>query len=633
MAHDSFEDPQIAQILNYHFICIKVDREERLDLDDIYMQAVVLLTGQGGWPLNVFLTPDLKPFYGGTYFPPSPRLGMPSFKQIFRGIINAWETNPEGISQSANINTAAVQSQRGQSISSEKLPDLDAAVDKLVRSYDWQNGGWGGAPKFPQPMLIEFLIQRALNGDQTAHKLVEHALEHLSLGGLFDLVGDGFHRYSTDSKWLIPHFEKMLYDNAQLALTFTHGYALTGNPFFRWVAEKTLNFIQRELTHPQGGFYASLDADTPEGVGRYYTWRIGSLQEILSDQEFTWIKQNTNLSNAGNFEEGLNVLQLSRPMREIAENDNISVEEAINHLELILSKLHAIHEKRMPPIADTKIITEWNALAITAFAQAGRLFSNKRYLETAQVASSFILENLVTKDGYLMRNWSQGVASQPGTLADYAATILALHQLYEIDFSPKYYQTMLMMHHKMVDSFANNSEFYIDAAHDVPHLILKPSNLQDSVTPSGNAMACHVQWLLFQLGADTADHDRVMKMLSKLGEMMTGHPHSFGYWLQMADLAAHPAQEIVLVNPDDVTNLSSFAGLIHQTFNPYNVIAAKANETQLTSKSPAICQNRPSINGKVTAYICKNFTCQLPITDIIKFKNAIQYPTRIKGEV
>ena len=234
------------------------------------MQAVVLQTGRGGWPLSVFLKPDLKPFYGGTYFPPSPRFDMPSFKQILQGIINAWETNPDGICKNADTITEAVQSQQGQSISGAKLPDLDAAVNKLIKAYDWEYGGWGQAPKFPQPMLIEFLIQRAMNGDNTASELVEHALYQVSKGGLFDLVGGGFHRYSTDRYWLIPHFEKMLYDNAQLALAFVHGYALSGNPNFCWIAEKTLNFIQRELTHPHGGFYASLDADTPEDEGRYY---------------------------------------------------------------------------------------------------------------------------------------------------------------------------------------------------------------------------------------------------------------------------------------------------------------------------------------------------------------------------
>ncbi len=623
MAHESFENPDTAQILNENFICIKVDREERPDLDDIYMQAVVLLTGQGGWPLSVFLKPDLKPFYGGTYFPPSPRFGMPSFKQVLQGIINAWDTNPDGINKNANVITEAIQSQQSQSITGSIPPNLDDVTRQLINTYDWKNGGWGGPPKFPQPMLIEFLIQRALSGDQTASKLVVHALENMSLGGLFDLVGGGFHRYSTDSRWLIPHFEKMLYDNAQLALTYTHGYALTKNPYFRWVAEKTLNFIQRELRHLQGGFFASLDADTPEGEGRYYSWTIVALQEILSDEETAWLRRNTSLMNTGNFEDGLNVLQLNRPIHEIAQKNKMSVKETLNHLELILSKLHASRLQRTPPKADTKIIASWNALAITAFAQAARLFSNKQYLETARAAGNFILNNLITADGHLMRNWNEDVASQPGTLADYAGTILALHQLYEIDFSPNYYQTMLIIHHRMVDSFTNNGEYYNDAAHDVPHLILKPSNLQDSVTPSGNVMACQVHWLLYQLGADITHFDRVTDMLNNLEKMVTQHPHSFGYWLQIAVLAAHPAQQIVLVSPNDITSLSQFIYQIHNVFNPYTVVAAKTNQNQSKYQIPSICQGRYPVDGKPTAFLCENFTCHLPIMEIETFKKKL----------
>ena len=626
MAHESFEDSEIAQILNQHFVCIKVDREERPDLDDIYMQAVVLLTGQGGWPLSVFLIPDLKPFYGGTYFPPSPRFGMPSFNQILKGIINAWETNPDGISQNANSITAAVQSQQGQSISGEKLPDLDAAVNILIRSYDWENGGWGDAPKFPQPMLIEFLIQRAFSGDQTAYKVIEHALEHLSKGGLYDLVGGGFHRYSTDSKWLIPHFEKMLYDNAQLALIFTHDYALTGNKYFRWIAEHTLNFIQRELTHPQGGFYASLDADTPEGEGLYYSWRIESLQEILSHPEFTWLRQNTNLSDTGNFKDNLNVLQLSRPIHEIAENENTSIEETIRRLEQILSKLHAVRKKRTRPNTDTKIITEWNALAITAFAQAGQLFSNDKYLAAALTAGNFILENLLIQDGHLKRNWSHGLASQPATLADYAGTILALHQLYEINFSPKYYETMRIIYQNMHTTFASDSPFYYDTGKNVPHLILQPSNLQENVAPSGNALACHAHWLLYQFESVSSHLGRLTAMLKNLGDWITAHPHRFGYWLQLANLSTHAAQQIVLVSPDDMMQLSPFIRQIHQTYNPFRVVAAKTIQNSPDNGIPNICKQRSFIEGKPTAYICENFTCQLPVTDISAFKNVIQRP-------
>jgi uncharacterized protein YyaL (SSP411 family) len=623
MAHESFEDPQIAQMLNDNFIAIKVDREERPDLDDIYMQAVVMLTGQGGWPLSIFLTPELKPFYGGTYFPPEPRYNMPSFTQILDGISNAWQTKTEGINKNAEIITESLQSQQGQSIKGALLPDLDVATQKLIDTYDWKKGGWGTAPKFPQPMLIEFLIQRAFSGDKQAYELVEHALEHLSMGGLYDLVGGGFHRYSTDASWLIPHFEKMLYDNAQLALAFIHGYALTKNPYFRWIAEQTLDFIQRELTDNQGGFYASLDADTPDGEGRYYSWRMEDLKEVLSGEEFSWLNENINIRETGNFEDGLNVLQLKKPISKIAEIQNMSKETFINHLGPILIKLRSVRNQRPRPKADTKIITEWNALAITAFAQAGRQFNNQEYLQTARSAGHFILEHLNTEDGHLKRNWSQGQASQPGTLADYAGTILTLHQLYEINFSPKLYEAMQTISQSMQTAFASGAIFYNDTAQDVPHLILQPSSLQDSVTPSGNAMACHSHWLLYQFEGAPKHNQRITDMLLNLGEMMTEHPHSFGYWLKMADLAAHPTQQIALISPDDITQLTPFIDQIHRNFNPYMVVAAKTNQNQSESGIPAICLHRAPLDNKPSAFICENFTCHLPITDIEDFKKEI----------
>ena len=624
MAHESFEDPQTANILNRNFICIKVDREERPDLDDIYMQAVVLIAGRGGWPLSVFLKPDLKPFYGGTYFPPFPRFGMPSFKQILQGIINAWRTNPDGISKNAKTIIEAVETQQGHFISGTKLPDLDATVKKLFKTYDWEYGGWSQAPKFPQPMLIEFLIQRALNGDFKAKELVEHNLNQLSRGGLFDLVGGGFHRYSTDRYWLIPHFEKMLYDNAQLALAFVHGYALTGNPVYRWIAEKTLDFICTEMTHPLGGFFASLDADTPDGEGRYYSWSISSLRETLSDQEYTWLEKKFNLTTNGNFESGMNVLQLDQSIHKIANTDKVSVKETIQHLELILKKLHEARSKRTPPNIDTKIISTWNALTINAFVQAGRIFNNPEYIKTAQKAGDFILKNLISENGHIMRNWNEGFANQPGTLSDIAGTILAFYQLYELSLSPKYYQALKKLHQSMHSDFSTEGVFYNDVAKHVPNMVLRPSKLQDSVTPSGNALACHVHWLLYQLDMEPSHDEKMISMLRNIGDEVTEHPHSFGYWLQIADLSAQNVQQIVLVTSDDGSSILDFTKEIHKSYNPFRVVAAKYGPKSQENDIPTICQNRTMINGKSTAYICEDFTCQLPITDFNTFKNAIR---------
>jgi uncharacterized protein YyaL (SSP411 family) len=347
------------------------------------------------------------------------------------------------------------------------------------------------------------------------------------------------------------------------------------------------------------------------------------LKEVLSSEEFSWLNEISNLTEAGNFENGLNVLQLRKPISQIAELQNLSKEAFINHLEPILIKLRSVRNQRTRPKADTKIITDWNALAIIAFVQAGRLLDNKEYLQTARSASNFILENLNTEDGHLMRNWSQGQASQPGTLADYAGTILALHQLYEIDFSPKLYEVMQTISQTMQKTFESESVFYNDTAQDVPHLILQPSNLQDSVTPSGNAMACHSHWLLYQFENTPKHKQHFIDMLLNLGEMITEHPHSFGYWLKMADLAAHPTQQIALVSPDDITQLKPFITHIHQTFSPYTIVAAKTNQNQSESAAPAFCLHRSPQDNKPSAFICENFTCHLPITDIEDFKKEI----------
>ena len=623
MAHESFEDPTIAEILNQNFICIKLDREERPDLDDIYMQAVVLMTGRGGWPMSIFLTPNLQPFYGGTYFPPIPQFNLPSFRQLLFSIIDVWNNKRDNLQHSAEQLTQAMLNQQILPKSSRSFPDLDASTNRLLSDYDWNNGGWGHAPKFPQPMLLEFLIQRSFCGDKNAYHLVEHYLEHLAMGGMFDLVGGGFHRYSTDSRWLIPHFEKMLYDNAQLALAFTHGFALTGNATFKWVAEKTLAFIQREMTHPKGGFYASLDADSPTGEGRFYSWKFKTLKEVLTPDELSWLISVMDLSQEGNFEEGLNVLQLKYPLPALAEKLNQTPSSFIATIEPILNKLHDHRLRRIPPETDDKIITSWNALAVIAFAQASRIFGKSAYIEAAELAIDFLLTNLITEDGFILRSWNQGRSNQPGALEDYAALILALYQVYEINFEAEIYRKMLSFYQKMQTVFLSDGALYDDASQHVPHLILRPRNIQDNATPSGNALACHVHWLLDQLEGFPGHAKNWNTALSQLSEVIQQYPTSFGYWLTVADLVAHPTQQIALISPDNLYDLAPFISQYHQSDNPYKVIAIKTRHEEKTEEGPKLCQNRPTIDGKATAYICQDFTCQLPITELEVFKQTL----------
>jgi len=623
MAHESFEDPHIASILNENFISIKVDREERPDLDDIYMQAVVILTQRGGWPMSVFLTPDLEPFYGGTYFPPSPRYGMPSFEKVLTTVLDAWQNQRSDVDKSARSITRAIQSQFGQPAEKEGEFDLANIVESLYNTYDWKDGGWGHAPKFPQPMLVEFLIQRALAGNTQATKLVEDVLDRMSRGGMYDLVGGGFHRYSTDGKWLIPHFEKMLYDNAQLAEAYLHGYALTGNTYFRRVAVQTLQFIQREMAAPESGFFASLDADTPEGEGRYYGYTLKTLQEHLTKDEFNLLNNVTHLSEHGNFEAGLNILQFKKSFGELAAEKNLSVIELQNSLDPIFTKLRSLRSARTPPGRDEKIITGWNAMAIRAFAHAGLLLGYDDFLNTARKASQFLLSELRLPDGRMKRSWSEGKASHPAALEDIAGMILGLHAVYGIDFVPEYYKAMRNLYSIMEEDFAAGDGLYFDASVEVVNLIVRPQNLQDNATPSGNAMAAHVHWLLGNFEHDPSHFEKLARMLRAVSKKANQYPTSFGYWLRVADLAEKQNQQIALISESGPDTLQPFLEIINTRYRPHTITAAKYLDEENKQPLPGLLADRPAVDGKPTAYVCQGFSCKMPVTDPEAMRNQL----------
>ena len=624
MAHESFENPLTAQLLNDNFINIKVDREERPDLDDIYMQAVVMLTGQGGWPMSVFLTPDLKPFYGGTYFPPVPRHGLPSFNQVINSVIDAWNNQPEVLRKNASVLTEQITKQQNHQTDPEKTADLDAVINRLHSVYDWESGGWGRAPRFPQPMLIEFLIQRALVGNPQAAELASHLLKSMARGGMYDLVGGGFHRYSTDAHWLIPHFEKMLYDNAQLALAYLHGFALTGENHYREIAESTLDFLHRDMSNPEGGFYSSTDADTPEGEGRYYAWKVDELQKLLSVDEFNYLQERTGLTQRGNFETGLNILQLIEPIDHSSDERENPDKAQFFRLQGIFKKMKQARDQRLPPGKDEKIITEWNALALRAFAEAGLLLNRQDYIETAIKGSRFILENLLSPQGQLFRTWRDGKASQPGTLADYAALILALNAVYVIDFDPNIYHHMQSLFTTLQEVFASSDNLYYDAAINVADLIVRPRNIQDNATPSGNAMAAHVHWLFANYEHDPDLLDLANQMVNLTGNNLAEFPTSFGYWLQVAGLIAADTSQIALVSLDEMSSLQPFLKIYRQTYRPFSIIAARHASDIENARYPAILDDRPTIDGKPTAYVCQGFVCKSPVTDPLHFENQLK---------
>ena len=622
MAHESFEDPEIAQLLNEHFVSIKVDREERPDLDDIYMQAVLMMTGQGGWPMSVFLTPDLDPFYGGTYFPPEPRYGMPAFRQVLLSVIHAWKNEKQNILTGAENISTAIHRQYTEKETAQEPFAFNKIVTDLYQSYDWQYGGWGNAPKFPPSMLIEFLNQRAWRGDPHAREMVEHLLTQMAMGGMYDLVGGGFHRYSVDRQWLVPHFEKMLYDNALLAQAYLHGFAVTNNPRFRQVAEQTLEFIQEEMTAPQGGFYASLDADTPQGEGCYYTWDYTGLQSVLSPSELATLEEATTIQQDGNFEDRLNILRLQTPLKILVGKVDSSFQDWQSDLDAIFSKLKSFRSSRPAPGKDTKIILSWNALAIRTMVSAGLFLGRKDFIDTASNALDFILGEMRSLSSQLYRIWYEGTANQPGTLSDYAGLILALHAMYEADFSPETYNIMMDLYAQLQQRFTPEEELYYDSAIEIKHLLVRPRTLQDNAIPSGNALAAHVHWLFWNYEGQNHDLENLDAMLGVVAAQANHHPQHFGYWLQIADRHSQIVSQIAMVARKGLHELNPFLSIYQRHYNPYSVIAARS----MLSKGkvlPSLLADKSIVDKMPAAYICRNFTCQRPLTDPKEFLASI----------
>ena len=416
MEKESFEDPKIAGLLNENFICIKVDREERPDLDHIYMTAVQLLTGSGGWPMSVFLTPELKPFYGGTYFPPRKSHGLPAFGEILRTINHLWRNERENllrVSEKLHERLEDEDSWRPDANNVFNISNLTQAVSTLEIQYDWELGGWGPAPKFPQPMALEFLLLQAERGDQSALKMAVHALEAMQVGGMYDVVGGGFHRYSTDANWLIPHFEKMLYDNALLARVYLHAYLITKDVTFRRTAEQTLDFVLREMTHPHGGFFSSLDADSENQEGKFYLWNLEELQAIFKDPK-TWefLTEVYSISTQGNFE-GRIVLQRKAALPKLIEKLDLSESQFFSVLDEIHRTLLQVRSLRIRPQTDDKILTSWNAMMLQTFAEASRYLGRADYLTAAQKNADFLLTQL-HQNGRLLRSWRAGHAHLDG---------------------------------------------------------------------------------------------------------------------------------------------------------------------------------------------------------------------------
>jgi uncharacterized protein YyaL (SSP411 family) len=615
MEHESFEDPETAALMNENFVSIKVDREERPDLDSIYMQATTAMTGSGGWPMSVFLTPDLRPFYAGTYFPPVQRYNMPSFKEVLLSLAKAWKEERQEVDRVGDQVVQYIKPQELTNGIKETFTEesLEAATKSLLDAYDWGNGGWGAAPKFPQPMTIDFLLRRALSKSpqrEQALKAVVHVLNAMARGGMYDVVGGGFARYSVDNFWRVPHFEKMLYDNAQLALAYLHGYLVTKDVRFRQIGEETLDFILRELTHNKGGFYSSLDADSEGDEGKYYVWKQDELQNALGD-DFDFFKAAYGITPQGNWE-GKIVLQRALDDASLAARFKLDPETVRAKLAESHRKLLQIRERRVRPGTDDKILVMWNGLALSAFAEAARYLGRKDYLEAAIQNARFLLDNLYLDDR-LLRSWREGQAKHNAYLEDYAALVLGLLSLYQSDPNPEWYTAALKLADEMVEHFSDPGGGFFDTRDDHETLLLRPKDIQDNATPSGSALTVTALLELSAYGDRTAWRDKAEEMLGSMKNFVLRYPTAFAKWLCAADFAVGPTHEVALVGDLEDNKTRALIQTLWKEYRPRQVSAISSPPPP--SGSPALLNDRPLVNRKPTAYVCQGFVCLQPTNE------------------
>jgi len=615
MERESFEDARLAEYLNARFVAIKVDREERPDLDQVYMAAVQSMTGSGGWPMSVFLTPDGRPFYGGTYFPDEPRHGMPSFRQVLDGVDRAWREQRDQVEEAGSRLVAGlVKQQQLDAAPDDAGPTaalLDAATAGIAAAFDAANGGWGGAPKFPQPMTIEYLLRRHLaTGDPRTLAIAVRALDAMADGGIHDQLGGGFHRYSTDSRWLVPHFEQMLYDNAQLARVYTHAWALTGDARYRAVATGTLDYLIRELTTVDGAFAASQDADTDHVEGLTFTWRATEIREVLGD-DGPLFATAYGVTDEGNWE-GVTILSRVRTDAELAEAFGLTPDDVATRLTASRSLLLARRAERAQPARDDKALAAWNGLAIAALADAGRTFGESRYLAAATLAAETIVGGLLGTDGALRRSWKDDRASGGGILEDHADLAEGLLSLYEATFDERWFTTAVALMERVLARFADLGGGFFDTSDDHERLVTRPKDVQDNAVPSGNAMAATV---LLRLSAFTGEgryRDAAERAMRTVTQFVARYPTGFAQWLSAMDFALAPVVEVAIVGVPSEDGARALVDVTAAGFRPNQVIAVSSEPTD---SAVPLLRDRVAAGGVATAYVCRGFVCRLPVMD------------------
>ena len=615
MAHESFEDEETARVMNELFVNIKVDREERPDLDSIYMQATQAMTGHGGWPMTVFLTPDTVPFYTGTYFPPEDRHGMPSFRRVLHGVADAYRSRRSGVEETAAkmrelyANTTLPGTASGQLTAQT----LDRAYRAIAQRYDARNGGFEGAPKFPQAMTLDFLLRYwRRTATDYALEMVATSFRKMARGGIYDHLGGGFHRYAVDAIWLVPHFEKMLYDNALLARLGTHLWQATRDPEVRRVTEETIDWVAREMTAPTGGFYSSLDADSEGHEGTFYVWTREELERALGD-EGALAAAYWGVTGEPNFE-GKYILYAPHEIGVVAARAGVTVDDVAESVANARAVLLARRARRERPGRDEKILAAWNGLMLRGVAEAARAFSRDDYRTLAITNGEFLLREMV-RDGRVMRSHTAGVTRIPGFLEDHAAVALGFLDLYALTFDERWLAAARRIADAVDEWFWDESAHaYFDTARDHETLLTRPRDVTDNAVPAGNSLAVDLQLRLAELLGDATRRERAMHVLASLSEPVARYASAFGHLLGAADMAVHGAVEVALAGDPASDDFRALADAVGGEYVPSLVMAGGTPQPDRQADIPLLA-DKVARDSRATAYVCRQYLCEEPTTD------------------
>ena len=620
MEHESFEDLEVASVLNENFVPVKVDREERPDVDHIYMAVCQALTGRGGWPLSVFLAPDGRPFYAGTYFPKNSRMGMPGFIEILQQLAKFWKTERQRVLDISEKITEAIQPKvprtQGPGVD---LSVLEKGYQQLKASFDSKWGGFGAAPKFPTPHHLTFLLRwHKRNPASDAAMMVEKTLDAMRNGGIFDHLGYGFARYSVDERWFAPHFEKMLYDQSLLAMAYLEAYQALGEERFAGVAREIFAYVLRDMTDPQGGFYSAEDADSEGVEGLFYLWTPDEVKSVLGQDLGDLFCRFYDVHAAGNFEHGRSILHISKTLEVFSKLVGMEPSELESVLEDGRQKLLAARDRRVHPLKDDKVLSSWNGLMIAALAKGFQVLGDARYLEAARKAAEFVLTVLRDSSGRLRRRFRDGEVAHSGCMDDYAFMIWALLDLYESTFEVRYLENALELNRLAIDLFWDEQEggfFY--TARDSEDLIVRDKEIYDGAVPSSNSVAGLNLLRLARMTGEPRLETMADRLLQRFAAAAADYPSAYTQFLNAVDFALGPSQEVVIVGDLEQTETRGMVDAFHRHYSPNRVLMLKQNgsDSQRLTQLASYLEGFKGVGDRPTAYICENFACEAPVTD------------------